>query len=73
MCLRSGHASQQRPARPLIDCASLPTPGPAGVGVSASVGIAIGVHPQTGWRDLVARADTLLYRAKSEGRGRAAV
>jgi diguanylate cyclase (GGDEF)-like protein/PAS domain S-box-containing protein len=42
------------------------------VDVSASVGIAIGVHPQAGWRDLVARADTLLYRAKSEGRGRAA-
>ncbi len=38
--------------------------------VGASVGVAIGADPQTGWRDLVARADALLYRAKQAGRGR---
>lgn len=40
--------------------------------VSASVGVALGLQPQAGWRELVARADAMLYRAKAEGRGRAA-
>ena len=40
--------------------------------VSASVGVALGLQPQAGWRDLVARADAMLYRAKAQGRGRAA-
>ena len=39
--------------------------------VTASVGIAFGLQPQAGWRELVARADAMLYRAKAEGRGRA--
>ena len=38
--------------------------------VGASVGIAVGTDPAVGWRDLVARADVMLYRAKAEGRGR---
>lgn len=38
--------------------------------VSASIGIAIGLQPQLGWRELVARADANLYRAKAAGRGR---
>lgn len=40
--------------------------------IGASVGVAIGVDAQSDWRELVARADTLLYRAKQSGRGRQA-
>jgi diguanylate cyclase (GGDEF)-like protein/PAS domain S-box-containing protein len=40
--------------------------------IGASVGVAIGVDAQNDWRELVARADTLLYRAKQSGRGRQA-
>ena len=40
--------------------------------IGASVGLAFGVDPVTGWRDLVARADANLYQAKAAGRGRQA-
>lgn len=40
------------------------------VQVGASVGIAFGAEATTGWRDLVARADAMLYQAKADGRGR---
>jgi diguanylate cyclase (GGDEF)-like protein/PAS domain S-box-containing protein len=40
--------------------------------IGASVGVAFGVEPNLGWRGLLARADTLLYQAKREGRGRQA-
>ena len=40
--------------------------------IGASVGVAFGADPATGWRDLVARADALLYQAKADGRGRLA-
>lgn len=40
--------------------------------VTASVGVAVGLGLSVGWRDLVARADALLYRAKAEGRDRTA-
>jgi diguanylate cyclase (GGDEF)-like protein/PAS domain S-box-containing protein len=40
--------------------------------IGASVGLAFGVDPVGGWRDLVARADANLYRAKAAGRGRQA-
>ncbi|MBT9488360.1 MAG: PAS domain S-box protein [Rubrivivax sp.] len=40
--------------------------------VSASVGVAVGINPVGGAADLVARADTMLYRAKQAGRGRSA-
>ncbi|MFT3955715.1 MAG: sensor domain-containing diguanylate cyclase [Piscinibacter sp.] len=39
--------------------------------VTASVGVALGLQPQAGWRELLGRADTMLYRAKADGRGRA--
>ena len=38
--------------------------------IGASVGVAFGVEPGGDWRDLVARADASLYRAKASGRGR---
>lgn len=41
--------------------------------IGASVGIAYGADPDTGWRELLARADAMLYRAKQGGRGRYAV
>lgn len=37
--------------------------------VGASIGVAVGVRPESGWRELVARADAMLYRAKEAGRG----
>ena len=40
--------------------------------ISASVGVAFGCDAQTGWQDLVTRADTMLYQAKEAGRGRQA-
>ena len=48
---------------------------PFGVGklqlrIGASVGVALGADPATGWPELVARADALLYQAKASGRGR---
>ncbi len=39
--------------------------------IGASVGVAVGVHAQD-WHELVARADSQLYRAKQGGRGRQA-
>ncbi len=40
--------------------------------IGASVGVAFGIHGTEGWRELVARADNQLYRAKEAGRGRQA-
>ena len=37
--------------------------------IGASVGVAFAVNPELGWRDLIARADAALYRAKAAGRG----
>ena len=39
--------------------------------IGASVGIAVNADAEAGWRGLMARADNLLYAAKSAGRGRA--
>ncbi|WP_326540753.1 sensor domain-containing diguanylate cyclase [Pseudorhodoferax sp.] len=41
--------------------------------IGASVGTALGLDPERGWDELLARADAMLYRAKGEGRGRAAM
>ena len=38
--------------------------------ISASVGVAFGLERESGWGDLVARADAMLYGAKAAGRGR---
>ena len=46
--------------------------GPLHLQIGASVGVAFGVSPDSGWGDLIARADTMLYRAKDAGRGRRA-
>ena len=46
--------------------------GPLHVQIGASVGVAFGVDAESGWGDLIARADTMLYRAKDAGRGRRA-
>ena len=43
--------------------------GPLVVSIGASVGVAFGADSAVGWRDLVARADAMLYRAKAAGRG----
>ena len=40
--------------------------------IGASVGVAFGVKPGAGWRELVSHADTLLYEAKKAGRGQRA-
>ncbi len=40
--------------------------------IGASVGVAQGADDGEGWQGLVARADTMVYRAKAEGRGRRA-
>ena len=40
--------------------------------IGASVGVAFGVQPGSGWRELVSHADTLLYEAKKAGRGQRA-
>jgi diguanylate cyclase (GGDEF)-like protein/PAS domain S-box-containing protein len=40
--------------------------------IGASVGVAFGADAQTGWSDLVKRADAMLYEAKNSGRGRQA-
>ena len=44
--------------------------GPALVQINASIGVAFEASPETGWQDLVARADTKLLAAKAEGKGR---
>ncbi len=40
--------------------------------ISASIGLAFGLRPQAGWREMLARADGQLYVAKGAGRDRAA-
>lgn len=46
--------------------------GSVRLSIGASVGVAFGADPATGWGDLVSRADAMLYRAKDAGRGRQA-
>ncbi len=38
--------------------------------IGASIGVAFGIDPTKGWRELVERADARLYEAKAAGRGR---
>ena len=44
--------------------------GPLSLNIGASVGVAFGADPVSGWKDLMARADAMLYQAKAAGRGR---
>ncbi len=46
--------------------------GRRSISIGASVGVALGVEAGGAWEDLLARADTMLYRAKQGGRGRQA-
>lgn len=41
--------------------------------IGASLGVAHGVEASGDWRELIARADAMLYRAKEGGRGRHAI
>ena len=55
----------------VIDAAAQPFEvGGLRLHIGASVGVAFGVDPVGGWRDLIARADAMLYQAKDGGRGR---
>ena len=63
----------QRIADKVIDAAAEPFEIDAlRLRIGASVGVAFGATPNGGWADLVARADSMLYRAKQSGRGRQA-
>ena len=44
--------------------------GPLNIRMAASVGVAFGVDTSLGWKELVERADAMLYEAKRLGRGR---
>ena len=67
-------ANAQAVADKVIGAASQPfNVGALRLTISASVGVAFGCDAQTGWQDLVTRADTMLYEAKEAGRGRQAV
>ena len=60
-----------RVADKVVAAASTPfRVGPLTLEIGASVGVAFGASPDTGWSGLVQRADSNLYRAKHEGRGR---
>lgn len=64
-------ANADRVAEKLVAAAHLPFEvGALRLHVGASVGVAFGIDPEGGWRELVARADAMLYRAKASGRGR---
>ncbi len=60
-------------AEKILAAAHAPFPyGEVQLSIGASVGTALGLDPQQGWPELLARADAMLYRAKAEGRGRQA-
>jgi PleD family two-component response regulator len=44
--------------------------GPLELRVGTSVGVAFNADGRGGWRDLVRRADIMVYEAKRTGRGR---
>lgn len=55
----------------IVDVARLPFQiGDQQVQISACVGVAHGLEPETGWQGLVDRADAAVYRAKGAGRNR---
>ena len=43
--------------------------GPLELNIGASVGVAFNAEARGGWRDLLRRADTMVYQAKRAGRG----
>ena len=63
-------ANARAVARKILDVASTVFEvGGERLKISASIGLALGVDPLTGWPDLLARADIQAYAAKASGRG----
>lgn len=65
-------AHVQAVADKILDAAHAPFQvGGLDLRIGASVGTALGLAPDEGWAELLARADAMLYEAKNAGRGRA--
>ncbi|HEY4069164.1 MAG TPA: GGDEF domain-containing protein, partial [Burkholderiaceae bacterium] len=63
-------ANAEAVADKIVACAARPfAVGPLMLTIGASVGVAFQADAATGWRGLVERADTQLYKAKASGRG----
>ena len=64
-------AAAQAVADKIVEAAHTPyMVGPLELRIHASIGVAYTVDPAGGAKDLLARADAMLYRAKQAGRGR---
>jgi diguanylate cyclase (GGDEF)-like protein/PAS domain S-box-containing protein len=65
-------ADAVRVAQKIVEMAQQPIRvGELQLNIGASAGVAFGTRSMGGWKELVARADAMAYRAKREGRGRA--
>ncbi len=65
------HANANAVAEKLLNAAAEPFRiGGLTLHVGTSIGVAFGIDPAQGWRELVERADARLYEAKAAGRGR---
>jgi diguanylate cyclase (GGDEF)-like protein len=67
------HANAEGVADKIVEAASAPFEvGTLTLQIGASVGVAFGLKGDTGWAEIIERADAALYRAKHQGRGRRA-
>ena len=66
-------ANAERVAEQVVAVAEAPfeLPGLQPLQIGASVGVAFWRPGQASWREVLRRADAMLYRAKAQGRGRA--